>query len=150
MKIERNFDLVDQLVEEHKISIALAVKRKGKWETFSPEDYRRNANYFSYGLLEMGFKKGDKIITISNNRPEWNFVDVGMGQIGVVHIPIYPNMSLAEYEFIFEHSDARLVIVSSAEYYIKAKLAADKTQNIEKVYTFDQIEGIPNWEEIAR
>ena len=148
MKIVRTFDILDQLVEEHKLPVALAVKRRDKWIEYSAEDYRRYANYFSYGLLELGFNKGDKIITISNNRPEWNFVDMGMGQVGVIHVPIYPNMSLGEYEFIFEHSDARLVIVSSAEFYLKAKQAADKVANIEKVYTFDELEGIPNWKEI--
>lgn len=150
MQIKRNFDILEKLVNETKPPVALAVKRHNKWETFSPQDYQKYANYFSYGLLELGFKKGDKIITISNNRPEWNFVDMGMGQIGVIHVPVYPNMSLGEYEFIFEHSEARMIIVSSAEYYLKAKTAADKLQNIEKIYTFDKLDGAPNWDEIIQ
>ncbi len=150
MQIKRNFDILEKLVNETKPPVALAVKRNNKWETFTPQDYQKYANYFSYGLLELGFKKGDKIITISNNRPEWNFVDMGMGQIGVIHVPVYPNMSLGEYEFIFEHSEARMIIVSSAEYYLKAKTAADKLQNIEKIYTFDKLDGAPNWEEIIQ
>ena len=150
MQIKRNFDILEKLVNETKPPVALAVKRNNKWETFTPQDYQKYANYFSYGLLELGFKKGDKIITISNNRPEWNFVDMGMGQIGVIHVPVYPNMSIGEYEFIFEHSEARMIIVSSAEYYLKAKTAADKLQNIEKIYTFDKLDGAPNWEEIIQ
>ncbi len=148
MEITRNFDILEELVKEHKIPIALAVKRNDRWETFSPEDYQRMANYFSYGLLEMGFKKGDKILTISNDRPEWNFVDMGMGQIGVIHVPIYPNMSEGEYKFIFEHSEARIIIVSDTEYYNRAKPVADQIPTVEKVYTFDKVEGAPNWEEI--
>ncbi len=148
MEITRNFDILEELVKEHKIPIALAVKRNDRWETFSPEDYQRMANYFSYGLLELGFKKGDKILTISNDRPEWNFVDMGMGQIGVIHVPIYPNMSEGEYKFIFEHSEARIIIVSDTEYYNRAKPVADQIPKIEKVYTFDKVEGAPNWEEI--
>ena len=149
MEITRNFDILDELVNEHKIPIALAVKRNDRWETFSPEDYQRITNYFSYGLLELGFKKGDKILTISNNRPEWNFVDMGMGQIGVIHIPIYPNMSEGEYKFIFEHSESRIIIVSDSEYYNRAKPVADQIPKIEKVYTFDKVEGAANWEEIV-
>ena len=150
MQIKRNFDILEKLVNETKPPVALAVKRNNKWETFTPQDYQKYANYFSYGLLELGFKKGDKIITISNNRPEWNFVDMGMGQIGVIHVPVYPNMSLGEYEFIFEHSEARMIIVSSAEFYLKAKTASEKLKNIEKIYTFDKLDGAPNWEEIIQ
>ncbi len=145
MKIERNFDILDQMVNEYQLPVALAVKRADRWEYFSAEDYQRYANYFSYALLELGFKKGDKILTISNNRPEWNFVDMGMGQIGVVHIPIYPNQSEAEFEFIFEHSEARFLIVSSEELYNKVKPIADRVPNIEKVFTFDLVPGAESW-----
>ncbi len=150
MQIKRNFDILEKLVNETKPPVALAVKRNNKWETFTPQDYQKYANYFSYGLLELGFNKGDKIITISNNRPEWNFVDMGMGQIGVIHVPVYPNMSLKEYEYIFEHSEARMIIVSSAEFYLKAKTASENLKNIEKIYTFDKLDGAPNWEEIIQ
>jgi len=103
----------------------------------------------SCGLLELGFKKGDTIATVSNNRPEWNMIDMGMSQIGAVHVPIYPNISDEEYEHIFKHSDAKFLILSSADLYNKIKPIADKVKNIEKVFSFDQIEGIPNWTEIT-
>ena len=148
MKILRTFDIVDNLLENFKKDDALAVKRFGKWEKFSTEDYAHNANLFSYGLLAMGFKKQDKIITVSNNRPEWNFMDIGMSQVGVVHVPVYPTIGTDEYEHILVHSDARIIIVSSQEYYEKIKPIADKSPNIEKVYTIDQVKGAPNWEEI--
>ena len=39
-------------------------------------------NWVSYGLLALGYKKGDKVATISGNKPEWNFVDMGLAQAG--------------------------------------------------------------------
>jgi len=119
MEVRRTFDIVDQLVEKHNKDIALSVKRNGKWENFNTNDYKENVNNFSYGLLALGFKKGDKIATVSNNRPEWNFVDMGLSQIGAVHVPIYPNIGADEYRHILKHSDARIMIVSSDEAYAR-------------------------------
>ncbi|NOZ46755.1 MAG: long-chain fatty acid--CoA ligase [Chlorobi bacterium] len=147
MEVKRTFDIIDRLLENFPREDALSVKRNGKWEHFSTEQYKENVDNFSYGLIAAGFKKGDKIITVSNNRPEWNFVDMGMSQVGVLHVPIYPNIGQREYTHILKHSEARIIIVSSIEYYEKIKPIADQTPNIEKVYTFNKIDGIPNWEE---
>jgi long-chain acyl-CoA synthetase len=150
MNVLRTFDILTQLVEKYAKEDALAIKRNGKWEKFSTIEYKNMADLVSYGLLAMGFTKGDKLITISNNRPEWNFLDMGMSQIGVVHVPVYPNISPVEYEHILTHSDARMVIVSSNEFYQKIKPLLKKAPNVEKLYTIDQFPRIPNWEEITQ
>lgn len=148
MKVTRTFDLVDNLLDSLQRDDALTVKRNGEWEKFSTLKYKEFVDNFSFGLLALGFKKGDKIVSISNNRPEWNFIDMGMTQVGVVHVPIYPNLGAKEYEHILSHSDAKIVITSSTEYYDKIKTSAGISKNIEKVYSFDQIDGITSWMEI--
>lgn len=147
MEIRRTFDIVDQLVEKYQRDDALAVKRNGKWEKFSSLQYKEFVDDFSYGLLAAGFKKGDKILTVSNNRPEWNFIDMGMSQVGVVHVPIYPNNGPKEYEHILVHSDARIIIVSSQEFYNTLSTHAKVAPNIEKIYSFDDLDGVPSWME---
>ena len=148
MKLERNFDILDQNVKENNYKVALSIKRNGRWESFSTNEYKEFVDNFSYGLMAMGFKKGDKILTVSNNRPEWNFADMGMGQIGVVHVPVYPNIGPGEHRYVLEHSEARIAIISSKEYYDKIKPIADEVPKIEKVFTYDKIEGVPHWSEI--
>ncbi len=149
MKLERNFDILDQNVKKYNYKVALSIKRNDRWENFSTDEYKEMVDNFSCGLLAMGFKKGDKILTISNNRPEWNFADMGMGQIGVIHVPVYPNIGRGEHRYILEHSDARLAIFSSKEYYDKIKPLVDEVPKIEKIFTYDDVEGIPHWSEIV-
>ncbi len=148
MNIERNFDILDQNVKEYNHKKALSIKRNGKWESFSTNQYKEFVDIFSYGLLSMGFKKGDKILTISNNRPEWNFIDMAMGQIGVIHVPVYPNIGTEEHLFVLEHSEAKMAIVSSKDFYNKIKGLVKKVPKIESLYTFDKIKRVPHWEEI--
>ena len=150
MEIKRTFDILDQLVEKYSKDIALSVKRNGKWENFSTQEYKRMADLVSYGLMSMGLKKGDKIITVSNNRPEWNFLDMGMAQIGVAHVPLYPNIGPREYEYIVEHSDATLIVISTQEYYEKLKSAAKKAPKVKGIYSFDKVDGCESWDVIIQ
>ena len=148
MKVTRTFDLLDHLMDGLQREDALAVKRNGKWEKFSTVQYIEFVNNFSYGLLALGFKKGDKIVSVSNNRPEWNFIDMGMSQIGVVHVPIYANLGPDEYDHILNHSDAKIVITSYSDFYEKVKIPAENAENVEKVYSFDPVDGVSSWMEI--
>ena len=148
-KITRTFDVLTNSEENFNKEIALSVKRNGKWENFSTSEYRKNVDDFSYGLLAMGFKKGDKIATVTNNRPEWNFIDFGMSQIGCVHVGIYPTISDKEYLHILAHSDSKILIVSSKELYDKLLPIFKKTPSLEEIYTIDEVEGAKNWREIA-
>jgi len=147
--ITRTFDVLTNAEENFNREVALSVKRNGRWENFSTNEYRKNVDAFSYGLLAMGFSKGDKIATISNNRPEWNFIDFGMSQIGCVHVGIYPTISDKEFLHILSHSDARILIVSSKELYDKLLPIYKKTPNLEEIYTIDEVEGVKNWKDIA-
>ncbi len=149
-KIKRTFDFLTQEEEKFPLEVALAVKRHGKWDTFSTADYRRQVDLVSLGLLQMGFQKGDKIATVSNNRPEWNFMDFGMAQIGCVHVSIYPTISLEEYRHILTHSDSRLLVVSDRQLYKKLKHFEKEIDSLEAIYSFDELKHVKNWKEITR
>lgn len=148
MEIKRTFDIIDNNLINHQREDALAVKRNGKWEKFSTVEYKEFIDAFSYGLLAMGFEKGDKIVTVSNNRPEWNFIDNGMSQIGVVHVPIYANQGFEEYVHILNHSDARMIIISSKDFFDKIDKPSRKAPKVKEIYSFDDIKGVPSWMEI--
>jgi len=148
MEITRTFDLLEKYKNEYKKEDAFVSKKNSKWIKVSSQKYIENAYFFSYGLLALGLKKGDKIATISNNRPEWNFIDMGMAMIGVVHVPLYTSLSSLEYENILKHSDSRFVFVSDSKLLIKLKTIIDNINTIENTYTFDSIENEKNWLEI--
>ena len=148
-EIRRTFDVLSFLEENHPSDKALSVKRNGKWEDFSTAEYRKNVDNFSLGLIAKGFKKGDKIATVTNNRPEWNFIDFGMSQIGCVHVGIYPTISETEYNHILSHSESKILIVSSEELYLKLKPVFDNIDSLEEIYTIDKVEGVKNWSDIA-
>ena len=148
MELRRNFDILANLQENYRDKFNLYVKRKGKWESYSVDDYVRLTDETSMGLLELGIQKGDKILTMSNNRPEWNIVDMAMGQIGAIHVPVYTNLVTEELEYVLDHSDAKMVIVSSAEFYLQMKPLVEKNDKVKYLFVFDEVTNTKNWKEI--
>lgn len=149
MEVKRTFDILAHIEKNSPKEVNLAVKRNGKWDKFSTPEYIETVNYVSYGLMELGIKKGDKIASVSNNRPEWNFIDMGMSQIGAVHVPVYPNLSEHSFIHVFSHSESRLLFIGTDEFYDKIAPIAQKVENLEKIYAFDKIDGAPLFDEIV-
>ncbi len=148
MKVTRTFDLLNRYQENFDKEDALVAKENGKWVKYSTRQYIDYAYAFSYGLLALGIKKGDKIVTVSNNRPEWNFADMGMAMTGVVHVPVFPSLNTDEYKYILEHSDAKAVIVSDKRLYEIINPAYEQVKDLKYFYSFDKIEGVKNWMDI--
>lgn len=148
MSVERTFDLLERYAVLFNKEDALCCKQNGEWTKYSTSDYIDNSYNFSFGLLELGFSRGDKIMTVSNNRPEWNFVDMGMAMIGVVHVPVFTSLNSDEYHYILNHSDARMLIVSDRKLFRTLKTALSGIESRIDVYSFDEIEGIKSWKEI--
>lgn len=148
MELKRTFDLLERMHLEFPKKDALVGKISGEWQYFSTEDYIKNANLLSYGLMALGYKKGDKIASVSNNRPEWNFMDMAMSQLGIVHVPVYPTISTEEYIHILKHSDSKALIVSDKLLYNKIKPLLDQIPNLQVIYSFDEIENVKHWKDI--
>ncbi len=149
MSVTRVFDILDRYQKILKTKVAFAEKENGKWKEYSYQDYIGIANQISAGLLAMGLKKGDKVATIfSNNRAAWNFLDMGLSQIGVIHVPIYPTISHDEYLHIFNHSEVKLIFVSDRLLYRKVRPAIEAVKGIEKVFGIGEIDGVASWKEV--
>lgn len=149
MEVKRTFDLLDWSLEKFDKEISLAGKENGKWVTYSQYEFRKIATNFSYGLLALGLKPGDRVALVSNNRPEWNFIDMGISQAGMIHVPIYPTITAEEYEYILNDSQPKRILVSDKNLYAKIKPLAEKASSIEEIYTIDKVEGAKNWKGIV-
>jgi len=134
-EIRRTFDIIDHICEQYPSkSDVFGGKRNGVWFIYSSQSYKEYVDCISYSLLEYGFNKGDKILSISSNKPEWNFMDMALAQLGIIHIPVYPNINIEEYIYIFNHSDAKAIFVGDDVIYQRVKPAIDKTTSIQKVF----------------
>lgn len=149
IEITRLFDFPYYQLEHYNIPDALVTKYNGVWVKTSTEEYIAKSNAVSRALLRMGIQKDDKIALIStNNRTEWNIMDIGILQTGAQTIPIYPTIAETDYEFILNHSGSIYCFVSDIEVLQKVNLIKSNLPNLREVFSFDDIEGCKNWKEL--
>ncbi len=148
MEVKRIFDLLPLIASKYRKDDILSAKENGEWVKYSVAAFTENVNSLSLGLAALGYGKGDKIANISNNRPEWNFVDMAMQQLAAIHVPIYPTISESDYKFILNDAEVKLVFVSSKELYDKIRNIMPSVPSLKEVYTFDRIDGAKHWTEI--
>ena len=150
----RLFDIVHQKAKEAPSKIAYADKHRldagAAWREHNYSDTVEKINSVSLGLLTKGIEKDDKIALISNNRSEWNFADFGIQQIGAVVVPIYPTLSTSEFKFIFGDAEIKLCFVENAELYGKVAPLIDQFPSLMAIFTFDEVDEAPNWNEILK
>jgi long-chain acyl-CoA synthetase len=146
LETTRVFDFLFHQLEHAPREDALNYKVSGKWKSYSTVSCIEIVNQVSKALLNFGLTKGDKIAIVSENRPEWNFIDLGAQQIGVVSVPMYPTITTADYRYIIDHSQVRMAFVSDAELYQKVKEASDHLKNF-LIYSFEQLTDVPNWKQ---
>ena len=140
-EITRTFDLLDHLVERYPKDDILAGKVAGEWVRYSSHDYYKFAHYLAYGLCEMGLKEGDRVVTMSGNCPEWNFIDMALSMSGIIHVPIYPTLSTENYQYILQHSEAAAVFVSTRMLLGRLRPALEQLESKPQIYTLAQVDG---------
>ncbi|MBN9285790.1 MULTISPECIES: AMP-dependent synthetase/ligase [Flavobacterium] len=147
--VTRLFDFPYYQLEKYNLSDALVTKYNGQWVKTSTKEYLDKANAISRALLRMDIQKNDKIAVISsNNRTEWNITDIGVLQTGAQNVPIYPTISEDDYEFILNHSEAIYCFISDIEVFKKINAIRSRVPSLKEVYSFDQIDGCKNWQEV--
>ncbi|GGK53772.1 MULTISPECIES: AMP-dependent synthetase/ligase [Flavobacteriaceae] len=148
-EIKRLFDFAYYQLEKFNLEKAFTTKYNGEWVSISSQEFISQINTVSRGLLKLGVKPGDKIAIISSsNRTEWNIMDLGMSQIGVVNIPIYPTISESDFEYIFNHAEVTHCFLSDKELFDKVDAVKNKVPTLKNIYSFDTFDGCKNWSEI--
>ncbi|MFN3996610.1 AMP-dependent synthetase/ligase [Algoriphagus sp.] len=141
MNLTRIFDLIPHQISSYDKAVALARKEDGKWKTYSSKDLKQIVDNLGLAFLSSGITAGDKVAIISENRPEWNFVDFALQQIGAISVPMYPTITSEDYAYIFDHAEVKMIFVGDQEIYGKAAaVAGDRT-----IYAFDQLDGVAHW-----
>ena len=149
MEVTRIFDILPHYAIHFQRDDALNGKENGAWRHYSINQYIATVNNISYGLMQLGIKRGDKIASISSGRPEWNFLDMAIIQIGAIHVPIYPTISENDYKYILHHADVKMVFVSGWDILRKIENIIAEIPNLkDNVYTFRNLRGYRHLNEV--
>ncbi|MBA3666868.1 MAG: long-chain fatty acid--CoA ligase [Sphingomonas sp.] len=117
----------------------LWTRRDGQWQATSYGDAARQVAALADSLKRIGLKPGDRVMLVSENRPEWLIADLGIMAAGCVTVPTYTTNMTRDHQHILANSGAAAVIVSTqklAKALIPAVLFAS---NCRHIISIDQI-----------
>lgn len=123
-------------------------KINGSWEPLSTKEFISRAMEVSKGLISLGIQPGEKVAVASSNRVEWNILDIGVQQIGAILVPVYPNISESDYQFILNDAQVKICVVSNLELAVKINSIRNEIPSLKHLFTFDELSDFSNWKEI--
>ncbi len=135
----------------------LWAKKDGSWQSLSWQETARQVAGMARHLQEMGLERGDRVMLVSENRPEWCISDLAIMAAGCITVPTYTTNTERDHQHILDNSEARAIIISN-EKLAKAVLpAAVRSGNAEfiigieplKVAQAGQLQ-ILNWSDLAQ
>lgn len=91
----------------------LGAKRDGAWHYLSWRQTIDAALSLAGGLVRLGLEPGDRVMLVSENRPEWAIADLAIMIAGGITVPAYVTNTTDDHRHILENVQARLVIVST-------------------------------------
>ncbi|MFZ2906085.1 MAG: long-chain fatty acid--CoA ligase [Cyclobacteriaceae bacterium] len=143
--VTRLFDLLDDHAANQPEGLFLSSKKyphtTGQWKHYTFKEVQQLINRTSQLLINLGLTKGNTIAIISANRPEWNFVDLGAQQTGVVDIPMYPTFSAHDYQFILQDAEVQYVFAEDEAIVQKVMAVQQQCTNLKTIISFERTSG---------
>ena len=116
---------------------AILAKADGEYRPISSQELYRRVARLHAELNKAGIGKGDRCALLSENRWEWAVADFAMMTAGIVSVPLYPTLTNEQIHYLLEHSEAKVVMVSTFGQLEKIQAAWDRLPKLEGVIIFD-------------
>lgn len=147
--VTRIFDLLQVAGQHHQAGEpVLFGKKNGEIFTVNSQSYHRNSYILAHALLDSGIQKGDRIATIINNRPEWNYFDMAISLIGAVQVPLYSTSSETQIRYIFNDAAISGFIVNDQLIWERIRRVTEETASVKLVISVDSAEGLTSLTEL--
>jgi long-chain acyl-CoA synthetase len=127
----------------------LWAKKSGEWVPTSWREAAAQVAGLAAALKRIGLDPGDRVMLVSENRPEWLISDLAIMAAGCVTVPTYITNTERDHQHIIDDSGARAVIVSTPKLARALLPAAIKSSNCEHVIGIEAMTGIGQSGDVA-
>jgi len=130
--------LFDRAVATHAREAAMTLWSPAVVRHVSTTEMAREVARFSAGLGALGLSKGDRVLLISENRPEWAITDYATVFAGGILVPVYTSLTVEQLRYILDNSGATIAVASTQPLLDKLLAAATGLNTVKQVIVFDQ------------
>src|SRR5438046_3322245 len=120
---------------------AMREKDRGIWQAWTWAEYERHVSDLALGLAALGFKRGDKLSVIGDNRPQLYFAQLAAQVLGGVSVPVYQDSIASELVYVLNHAETSVIVAEDQEQVDKALSLKDQLPNLRWI-VFDDPRGL--------
>lgn len=133
-------DLVKSAARKYKDKTAFQIKRGFRTERFSFKQVYKDSLKLSAYLKNLGLKKGDKVLILAPNMPEWIMAYLGAVNLGVVVVPVDVQTHLETVSKFVKQSEPKLIFRSK---FVRGDAAGLKVKPLFLEELVKLVEGLP-------
>ena len=133
--------LLQRNAERYPHGAGIREKTRGIWQTYDWTAYRDNVRDLALGLAALGFKRGDKLSVIGDNRPQLYFAQLAAQALGGVSVPVYQDSIAAELVYVLNHADTSIIVAEDQEQVDKALSLKEQLPKLRWII-FDDARGL--------
>jgi long-chain acyl-CoA synthetase len=123
---------------------AIREKNHGIWQTYTWAQYWEEVRDFALGLAAHGFRRGDKLAVIGDNRPSLYWAQVAAQCLGGTAVPMYQDSIASELVFVLNHAEVSVVVAEDQEQVDKILSLRSELPHLELV-VYDDPKGLRHY-----
>jgi len=139
--------LLDEACDRHPNDRALNQWHKRRWHSVANTEFLRRSEVCALGLLSLGLQRGDRVAFVMHSDVSFCVADMGCLLAGLVDVPIDLTQTLENILFILQHSEARVLIVSTMDLFYQIAPHLQEAPHLETVLIADVPE---DWEQVQQ
>ncbi|MFH1176011.1 MAG: long-chain fatty acid--CoA ligase [Acidobacteriota bacterium] len=110
----------------------------GGVRSFDTEEFFQSTAFLAEGLASLGVGRGDRVMLLADNRPEWHMADLAVINLGAADVPIYGTLTPQQIAYQANDSGAVAAIVENSSQMAKFQQIRDACPSVKHLI---QIEG---------
>jgi len=112
---------------------AIRLKEYGIWQASTWARYAEEVRRFALGLAALGFRRGDRLAVIGNNRPHLYAAMLAAQSLGGISLALYQDSIATEMSYVLDHSEARFIVAEDEEQVDKMVEIRPQIPRVERV-----------------
>lgn len=131
-------DLLRDRVRETPDLALFGIPDGDSWRDVSAQEFEAEVIALAKGLIASGIETGDKVGFICKTKYEWTLIDFALWYAGAVMVPIYETSAPAQIQWILEDSEAKAIIVETAEHFARFDEIRADVPEVRHTWQLDQ------------
>lgn len=135
---------IEEMPKRLQNPVAVQFKKDNIWVKKSWPEYHSDIMAIACSLNMLGIQKGERIAIIAQTSYEWSVTDLAIFSNAAITVPIYPNSTPEDVQFVLNDSEASILFIGSKAELLTWTLIKTKCPHVKHVYFFEKIEQTTN------